>query len=498
MKRINPTAILIIVLLIGFLIRIPRLDFPFSDIFIWGDGTRDYLVANHILKYQEYPLTGPFNLLFDTGVRNSPVYFYLFSLFILPSSNILIPSVVGIILQVLSLVLIFLVGKKLFNPFVGLLAALLYALNPEIIKWSDFIWQPTLMQPAALLSLYLLIKSYLENNLKYLNFSLGLLILSVSIHYSAFPWVIAYLILALLILIKDKKSVANFFKTFLIMTLCLAFLYAPVLIYYYTNGFFPKISSGLFLNSVGNYFLNFNSNLSQLASALYLNQILLILLPGIVLLIIKKRLNKSLIFLMSLFILPIFFASCFNKIRLHYLIFSVTIFPIMAASIIDSFKLLDNRLKFILAGICLIIFSGNFYFLIDSKSPLQNYILVNKITQKIINQLEDIKSFENFKDYNFFQIYTMASGNEIFYYPVLDTVLIVPLEEKLNLKLAKVTDTSYNHQQIGGQDYIIFACLKFGSDLCVSGFENSYPSAKIINTIHEDDTISVYLAKKLQ
>src|SRR3990167_4879771 len=90
---------LLIILVTAVLVRIPRLDFPLSYIFAWGDGARDFFIANHILSFREFPLLGPFNLLYDSGIYNTPLYYYILSFFLIPFNNVLTLGVVNIFLS---------------------------------------------------------------------------------------------------------------------------------------------------------------------------------------------------------------------------------------------------------------------------------------------------------------------------------------------------------------------------------------------------------------
>lgn len=192
--RFNFSIFFFIILILSFLVRLTRLDFPLSDIFWWGDGTRDFLVANHILKYGEYPLVGPYNLLYESGVRNSPLYFYALVLLLIPFNHPITLAFFNICFQIAVLVLIYFIARKIFNSSIALSAMALYSFSSGVIKQSDYIWQPYLMQPIALLSLYFLIKAYVDKNYdfnrsyKFFIASVVTFCVAVALHLSVLAW----------------------------------------------------------------------------------------------------------------------------------------------------------------------------------------------------------------------------------------------------------------------------------------------------------------------
>src|SRR3989344_136565 len=144
-----------IILLVSLLVRLYNLDFPLSYIFAWGDGTRDYFVANHIVLFHEYPLLGPFNLLYEAGIYNTPLYYYFLAFFLNIYNSVFTLGVVNVIFQIATIILIYLIARKLFDKKVAVLSAVIFSFSPEILAQSDYIWQPHLSQTFAYLSLFL-------------------------------------------------------------------------------------------------------------------------------------------------------------------------------------------------------------------------------------------------------------------------------------------------------------------------------------------------------
>ncbi len=467
--------LVVVILLASFLVRLTRFDFPSSYTFAWGDGTRDFLIANHILKFHEFPLVGPFNLLYESGVRNSPIYFYLISLPLALCNSILTLSLVNIFIQILVIVLIYLVAKKLFNSAAAMTAVLLFSFNPEVVKQADFVWQPYLMLPFALMGLYLKLKG---RDL----LGLSALCFATLLHSSAYPWVIVFYI-------YHQKNI-KYYKAAATIILTALFL----------NGF-SNFSFSLPMNvtSLSNYLTNVWVNFGELLRVFYLKNMLTLILAALFLLgLVKSKDKTKLIFLFLLFISPILMAASFNKIRLHYLILSLAILPILAAGITQYFR---GRVKLLVTIALLLIFSGGFAYFREIKKPLENQKNYNDVIAAVTLDLDEVKRKDHFLDYNFFQIVSFvgpeANQGKIIPYPVLDTYLLVGLEEKLSKKLTQTSDLSpYNYIQLNSSNYLIVLCFKFAQDdQCLNYFSSEFRDYNILKKIYNIDSTSLYLAR---
>ena len=493
---------LVLILVLSFLIRIIRVDYPLSNGFAWGDGTRDFLVSSHIVKYGEFPLVGPHNLLTDSGIKNSsPIYFYLLALFLTVYNNILTLSVVNILLQVVLIARIFFTVKILFNQKTAFISILLYSFNWEVLHQSDYIWQPNLMLPLMGLSCYLLVLSFLKKDYPKLLWSIFLLVLAFAIHNSAFPWVPAFLFLIVLVINKWKFSFKEKIGIFSVFIFSSIIFYLPVLKYSLNNLSFQPGNNKLALANFGEYFANFYSNITQIFSALNLNNPITLSLPGILTIIyfLKAKDNKKKLMLMLIIlaILPIIFASFFDKIRLHYLILSMPALIIFISRLIVVSK--NGVAVYVLTLTFFTIISGWFKFL--SPYPLfTNQKMIASVSETIKVELTNIQKNKGYKDFSFFQIRSYALSQTLFDYPLLDSVFIIPLEEILNQKLSSVSNESYfNHIQTGKTDYILVVChqftSKFSTNDCLNGFLFHNPRYAILKNLYMGYPISIYIAK---
>lgn len=483
--------LLVVIIILSFLVRILRFDYPMSYGFAWGDGTRDYLVANHILKYHEVPLTGPYNLLYENGIRNSPFYFYLLSFLLLPFNNILTLSFLNILMQTGLILLIYLIVRKIFDQKTALLTVLLYSFNWEVLHQSDFIWQPNLMLGAMALSAWFLTQAFFKKNYFKLLLSVFFLSLSFILHSSAFPWVVVFLILSF----GNRFTLKHYIGLFSLFFISQFIFYFPVLI------FLLKHTISINIRESGSYFLNFSSNLQQVLSSLNLNNPLSIILIVIFLILYFWKFKDSKKRLMGLMLIlgfaPILFASFFNKIRMHYLLLTIPPIIIFISRIIA----LQRKKNMILLGLLFfIILTGNLKFITNPVAPKTSLKMINQLSDLIQAELVDIQKKEGFTDFSFFQIKSITWEEKAFDYPTLDTILIIPLEEKLNQKFSKISDASpFNHTQINRLDYLVIACYNLRgefSDLdCLKEFSIQNPGYVILKNLYREFPASIYLAK---
>lgn len=476
--------ILAAILVLSCLVRVARLDYPLSGAFIWGDGTRDYLIANHIVLYKEFPLLGPFNLLYDTGLYNSPIYYYILALFLIIYNNVLTLGLVNIVLQICTIFLIYFIAKKIFDQKTAALATTIFSFNPYVLSQSDYIWQPHLSQPLAYLGLLLAILFYERGKYIFLFGCALSLALSFAIHNSAFPWIPIFLIAAF-----------RHFRVLLLFIIFLGLLYLPVGIFTIQNSALKDSwNISLFAQNISQYFNNFYTNTYGMLEAFNINNwwTAVVLVLGIFYFARSKDAKKtkiSAVLLLILFLSPIIFASFFNKFRLHYLTLSfgvITIFLAKISTLILKHKVVAILLIFLLIKTT----TFDFQFLKPQKTLFENQKLIDHISQIIVMEMGD----------STFVLKSYAISEAIQEYPTLDTIFLIPLEHKLNKKLAIVSDKSpYNLEQIGGTGYVVIACHEFTYlsrwQECLETFKRGYPTYAILKNLYTGDNLAIYLSK---
>ena len=148
----NPVEfwILLVILSVGAFLRLYKIDQYMTFL---GDEGRDVIIVRRLLVYFDPILIGP-----GTSIGNmylGPLYYYLIApaLFLAGYSPVG-PAVLVAVLAVVTIWLVWWVGREWFGKFAGLIAAGLYAISPTVIIYSRSSWNPNIMPFFALLSIY--------------------------------------------------------------------------------------------------------------------------------------------------------------------------------------------------------------------------------------------------------------------------------------------------------------------------------------------------------
>lgn len=184
---------LILILIIGSFFRLYKIS---SYMTFLGDEGRDAIIVRNLLVYADPILIGPGTSI--GGMYLGPLYYYFMAPFLFLANYSPVGPAIGIaLLGVLTIYLIYIVGKDWFGKMVGLVSAALYALSPTVIIYSRSSWNPNIMPFFALLSIYAMWKANVTKKYNWLIVSavsfafvvqshyLGVLILPVLLIYFA-------------------------------------------------------------------------------------------------------------------------------------------------------------------------------------------------------------------------------------------------------------------------------------------------------------------------
>ncbi len=188
-----------------------------------GDEGRDALVMRNIVLGRHFPLIGP-----GTSIGNmylGPLYYYLVAPSLLISGfSPLGPAVEVAVIGILTVGLLWWIGRQWFGPFGALLISALYAVSPVVITYSRSSWNPNIMPFFALLTIYSLWQVWRNHRWPWLIVSAVAFAFVLNSHYLG-------LLLAPTIgifwLITAKKSL----KTSIVSFLLLLLLLSPLLIF---------------------------------------------------------------------------------------------------------------------------------------------------------------------------------------------------------------------------------------------------------------------------
>lgn len=223
-----------------------------------GDEGRDVLVVKGILEG---------NLVF-LGPRASsgdfflgPIYYYFMAPFLwLWGLNPVGPAVMIALLGVVTVYLVYRIGKDFFGTTAGLIASSLYAVSVLVVQYSRSSWNPNAVPFFTILLMYFLYKAVKERNWKWY-LLVGILFgILMQLHYIiVFLGIIigAFVILGNTLPLPEKKDIPSRMVSILRGSLaCLVGFvigFAPFLAFETKNGFpnFRTIFSFIGANTVG-------------------------------------------------------------------------------------------------------------------------------------------------------------------------------------------------------------------------------------------------------
>lgn len=213
-KFLAKNWLLLLILLIASFCRLYRISEYMEFL---GDQGRDVLILRDFLKHGDLFFIGP-----QTSIGNmylGPWFYYLIAPFLLLSNyNPVGPAIFIALLSILTVWLVFYVGKKWFDPKTAYIAAFLYAISPVVIKYSNFIWNPNVMPLFSLLFIYWLTEK------RYLLASLAF-VMCLNSHY------LALLLLPLAFLIWLRNSPKKYIKETLLAILIFILSLTPQILF---------------------------------------------------------------------------------------------------------------------------------------------------------------------------------------------------------------------------------------------------------------------------
>lgn len=115
-----------------------------------GDQGRDVVIVRDFLRNGNLFFIGP-----QTSIGNmylGPYYYYLIAPALLASNfDPIGPAILIAIIGIVSVYLLFWITNRWFDQETAIIASLLYALSPVVIKYSNFSWNPNIMPLFAML-----------------------------------------------------------------------------------------------------------------------------------------------------------------------------------------------------------------------------------------------------------------------------------------------------------------------------------------------------------
>jgi hypothetical protein len=507
--------ILIILLELSFLIRIRSYN---AVPFYIDESSRDYLIARHIYDYQDFPLLGPTDM-GDNYLRNNPFYFYFLSSFLFIQDSLFFLENINILFQLINIIIIYVLAKKIFGIGTGLLAATIFSIADCFINQSNHLWQPYLMQTFVNFSYLLIVMGYQKKKIYLLILSLIIFLLASSIHRSTLIQLPLFLITILAILKSWRVNKTVYLYPIVTFIFLSILLYSPVL---YANGYnlnhqlreFNFTFKNFVFYLYGNFFL-FTNTIFPGGKLFNIPSFhLLLTLTFITLFLLAIRTKVKIFTILAISILVQFGAVSISSLggypdSVRYFTPIFGLFTILLSAIIVKVgqgNLLHKIICFILIFITIYLTSPNFLTKINAALAISKKPEVTSI-QAVANEIIKIKQAENYPNYDFFKI---IGYRHLGAYSVLEAIFYPELEKTFNQPFVTVRDNGENPNFISDgftetnrENYYFIICYDFPQDevskSCADNFLSNYKNYEIVDFVHRDNLsrMLVYLAKKV-
>ena len=222
--------IIVSILILAAFLRFYKIDGYMSFL---GDEGRDALMVKRILTTGDIPLLGP-----ATSIGNmylGPLYYYMMSV---PMAIFWLNPVVAAgmvaLIGVLTVLLIYYLGKSWFGFWAGILSSLLYAISPITIIYGRSSWNPNPAPFFALLSILGFYKANRTGNFRWFILTGVSLAFAAQMHYLALiliPIMGVLWIYELTLTLRTKLQIKYMVSGTIIGILLFLFLMSPLLIF---------------------------------------------------------------------------------------------------------------------------------------------------------------------------------------------------------------------------------------------------------------------------
>ncbi len=255
------------VLAMAVFFRLYRID---QYMIFLGDEGRDAQIIKEMVSIHHFPLIGP-----PSSVGNiylGPIYYYMMfpPMFLFSLSPVAASVMVGLI-GVLTVALIYYLGKKFFSRKAGLMASFLYAISPVTIAYSNFSWNPNPLPFFALIFIFSLYKLNQSGNFLWIILTGASLAVSLQMHYLSLILIpIAGILWAGEIWNRksQNKSIKNLAKGSILAILTFLILMSPLFWFDLRHDFlnYKAVTSLLSSNTIQGNILNNLSKIPKLFS----------------------------------------------------------------------------------------------------------------------------------------------------------------------------------------------------------------------------------------
>jgi 4-amino-4-deoxy-L-arabinose transferase-like glycosyltransferase len=269
------------------------------------------------------------------------VYFIVALIFLLSGKHILLIRVLSMILSVSTALILFGIGKKLSNPLVGIISAILYELEPITLHYSTIVSSETFMVFFMVLAVYFYISAHKKNS------TWQYLLVGVFIGLSTLMRQTGIILLVVIVChrlyIRDPlKSLLRSIGTLLIGTLISVL---PIIGYFLAvNALNDVIYATFFFNLSSSYGFSFLNRLDTLYNGVFTKDpVLWIVGLGGMLFALERR-NNWAIFLMGWFIASFLLVSVLSTPYSHYYIQVMPALSLLGGIFVEKLIVISEKM----------------------------------------------------------------------------------------------------------------------------------------------------------
>lgn len=217
--------VIILILFLAAFLRLYKIDQYMTFL---GDEGRDALIVKDILVNHHLPLIGP-----PTSVGNiylGPLYYYMMALamFISPL-NPIAAAIMNAVIGVMTVGLVYYLGKTWFNRLAGVVASFLYAISPITIIYSKSSWNPNPTPFFVLIGIIGFYRAHVSKNFRWLILTGAAIAGALQMHYLALIMLPIFVILWVLEIRFNKKPFGYLRSGTLLGILAFIFVMSPLI-----------------------------------------------------------------------------------------------------------------------------------------------------------------------------------------------------------------------------------------------------------------------------
>lgn len=171
--------------------------YRFDQTYEWGaDNVRDFLVAKHIVVHHDFKWIAPWAFGSNNNMVNSVFYYYLLTIFYFFSfGNIFVYQLLfALFFFTVILIFSYLISKIFFKEkLYQYLSVLFFAFLPVMNIYGRGVFQPHLVLPFFIASLYYFLAAFKHRSISELSLAVFLYAIALNLHYSLLiilPWVL--------------------------------------------------------------------------------------------------------------------------------------------------------------------------------------------------------------------------------------------------------------------------------------------------------------------